>query len=121
MKIAAPTPPEMFFDVGGYFTVSTNHLGDFDRGDWTIRENVTVVKGTHELHFGGEAVRVKNHLVNTFSMAGEFEFFNQLTGDNLADFMLGNNIFGSIGQMIMAFAPSARAVSNKGICFVLSA
>ena len=89
MKIAAPTPPEMFFDVGGYFTVSTNHLGDFDRGDWTIRENVTVVKGTHELHFGGEAVRVKNHLVNTFSMAGEFEFFNQLTGDNLADFMLG--------------------------------
>jgi len=89
MKIAAPTPPEMFFDVGGYFTVATNHLGDFDRGDWTVRENVTVIKGAHEFHFGGEAVRVKNHLVNTFSMAGEFEFFNELSGNNLADFMLG--------------------------------
>jgi hypothetical protein len=48
-----------------------------------------VVKGSHELHFGGEAVRVKNHLVNTFLMAGYFAFSNNLSGDNIADFMLG--------------------------------
>jgi len=89
VNIAAPTPPEIALNVSGGFGVNTSHRGDFDRGDWTLRENVTVVKGSHELHFGGEAVRVKNHLINTFLMAGEFDFYNNLSGDNLADFMLG--------------------------------
>jgi hypothetical protein len=75
--------------VSGGFQVSTNHDGAFDRGDWTLRENATLVKGNHELHFGGEAVRVKNHLINGFLMSGEFYFYNQLSGDNAADFILG--------------------------------
>jgi hypothetical protein len=89
VSIAAPTPPEISLGVGGYFGVSTNHNGDFDRGDWNIREDVTKVVGPHELHFGGEAVRVRNDIVNTFSMAGEFDFDNQLSGNNLTDFVLG--------------------------------
>jgi len=89
VKIAAPTPPEIALDVSGGFSINTNHLGDFDRGDWTVRETVTKIVGSHEMHFGGEAVRVKNHLVNTFLMAGYFSFSNNLTGDNLADFTLG--------------------------------
>ena len=47
-------------------------------------------RGAHELHVGGEAVRVSNNLVNTFTMSGQFSFANQLTGNNLADFMLGD-------------------------------
>ena len=90
IKIAAPTPPELSVEVGGGFSIESNHLGDFDRGDWTIRENVTKIKGSHELHFGGEAVRVKNHLVNTFLMAGYYGFFDQLSNDNIADFVLGD-------------------------------
>jgi Carboxypeptidase regulatory-like domain/TonB dependent receptor len=92
-KIGAPTPPELSLDVSGGFSINTNHLGDFDRGDWTVRENVTAIRGAHELHFGGEAVRVKNHLVNTFLMAGYYGFFDQLSGDNLADFLLGQASF----------------------------
>ncbi|PYV44583.1 MAG: hypothetical protein DMG06_05900 [Acidobacteria bacterium] len=93
IKIAAPTPPELSVEVGGGFSIESNHLGDFDRGDWTIRENVTKIKGSHELHFGGEAVRVKNHLVNTFLMAGYYGFWDQLSNDNLADFVLGQSSF----------------------------
>ena len=89
VKIAAPTPPEIALNVDGGFGINTNHKGDFDRGDWTIRESVTIVHGSHEMHFGGEAVHVKNHLINTFLMAGEFDFFSNLSGDNLADFTLG--------------------------------
>jgi hypothetical protein len=89
VKIAAPTPPEISMDVTGGFSINTNHKGDFDRGDWTIRESATIVHGSHEMHFGGEAVRVKNHLINTFLMAGYFGFFNNLSGDNLADFTIG--------------------------------
>ena len=88
-KIAAPTPPELAMDVGGAFSINTNHNGNFDRGDWTLRENVTLVRGRHEIHLGGEGVRVKNDLVNTYAMAGYFNFGSNLTGDNLADFVLG--------------------------------
>ena len=89
IKIAAPTPPEMSVWVGSYFSFNTNHKGDFDRGEWTIRENVTLVKGSHELKFGGEFLHTKKHLVNTFTMSGEFDFYNNLSGDDLTDFFLG--------------------------------
>ena len=90
VNIAAPTPPELVVSVGGFFNVSTNHLGNFDRGDYTVREDVTMQRGSHEIHVGGEAVRVSNNLVNTFTMSGQFTFGNQLSGSNLSDFMLGD-------------------------------
>jgi hypothetical protein len=91
IKIAAPTPPELSLGVNGFFNFNTNHLGDFDRGDWTIHEDVTMQRGPHELHLGGDLVRPRNHLVNTFTMSGEFSFGNQLSGSNLTDFMLGHS------------------------------
>ena len=75
--------------VTGAFSINTNHLGDFDRGDFTIRENLTAVLGPHEMHVGGEIVRLSNHIINTFRMDGNFTFSGQLSGDGLADFMLG--------------------------------
>lgn len=90
VQIAAPTPPEMSLSVGGFFSFGTNHLGAFNRGDWTIREDVTLERGRHDIHLGGEAVRLKNHLTNEFTMSGEFSFGNQLSGSNLTDFMLGH-------------------------------
>ena len=77
--------------VTGAFSINTNHLGDFDRGDVTIREAVTKIQGAHELHFGGEAVRLSNHIINTFRMDGNFTFNGQLSGDGLADFMFGRS------------------------------
>jgi hypothetical protein len=86
---ALKAPPEIVMSVTGAFSISTNHLGDFDRGDFTIRENVTKIMGAHELHLGGEAVRISNHIINTFRMDGSFTFNGQLSGDGLADFLLG--------------------------------
>ena len=90
VQIAAPNPPEMSLDAGGFFSFGTNHKGDFGRGDWTVHEDVTWQRGSHELHFGGDIVRLKNHLVNEFTMSGEFGFDNQLSGSNLTDFFLGH-------------------------------
>lgn len=82
-------PPEIQMNVTGAFGINTNHLGDFDRGDFTIRENLTMIRGPHELHFGGEVVRLSNHITNTFRMDGNFNFNGQLSGDGVADFLLG--------------------------------
>lgn len=90
IQIAAPTPPEMSVGVSGFFGFNTNHLGVFDRGDYTIREDVTMQRGRHEIHVGGEVVRVSNTLVNTFRQSGGFSFSNQISGSNLSDFILGD-------------------------------
>jgi hypothetical protein len=82
-------PPELRFTVTGSFGVYTNHLGDFDRGDYTVRENVTKIQGSHEMHFGGEMVWLSNNNRNTNIMNGWTDFNGQLSGDGPADFMLG--------------------------------
>jgi hypothetical protein len=89
INIAATKPCELQVGVGGAFGVGTNHYGAFNRGDQTYREDVTYIKGTHELHLGGEALRVRAPMANTFQENGQFSFNNNLSGNNLADFMLG--------------------------------
>jgi carboxypeptidase family protein/TonB-dependent receptor-like protein len=89
IQIAAPTPPEIAMFVDGYFGVNTNHLGVFNRGDYSFREDVTVVHGAHEIHIGGEATHISNTLVNTYNMSGNFTFGSALSGSNLSDFLLG--------------------------------
>jgi len=57
--------------------------------DYTIREVVTKQYGSHEIRFGGEAVRLRNHITNTYQMSGSFTFSVQLSGEAVADFMMG--------------------------------
>jgi hypothetical protein len=89
VNIAAPTPPEISMSVNGFFNVGTNHLGIFNRGDYSIREDVTLEAGSHEIHVGGEALHISNELVNTYNMSGNFTFGGNLSGSNLSDFVLG--------------------------------
>ena len=75
--------------VTGLFSVASTHFGDFNRGDWTIRESVTKVKGAHQFIFGGEVVRLIQDITNTNTQSGSFSFGGRLSGSNLADFLLG--------------------------------
>ncbi len=104
IEIAGTTPCELVIGVGGGFSVSSNHYGAFNRGDSTYREDVTYIKGTHELHFGGEALRVRAPMANTFEENGEFYFNNNLSGNNMADFMLGQvSTFTQAGGLYLNF------------------
>jgi hypothetical protein len=89
MNVAQTKPAELSVFVNNYFSINTNHNGDFDRGDTTIRENVTLVRNRHELRFGGELVRLQNHLRNEYLQNANIGTLNALSGDNLADFTLG--------------------------------
>lgn len=89
VQIAAPNPPELSISVPGFFSVGTSHLGNFGRSDYTLREDVSWQRGAQEIHFGGEAVRLTNDLVNTFTMSGQYTFGNAFSGSNLADFLTG--------------------------------
>ncbi|HUS07987.1 MAG TPA: TonB-dependent receptor [Bryobacteraceae bacterium] len=76
-------------NVSGFFNAGSTHFGDFNRGDWRIREGVTVVRGSHELIVGGEVARLLQDIKNTNTQSGVFTFSNQLSGSNLVDFLLG--------------------------------
>lgn len=89
VNVASIKPCELVVQVGGGFSISSGHYGAFNRGDSTYREDVTYIKGTHEIHFGGEALRIRAPMANTFEQNGEFFFVNNYSGNNLADFMLG--------------------------------
>lgn len=82
-------PPALNLSVTDGFSIGTGHRGVFDRGDYTIREVVTWIRGNHDFRFGGEAVRVHNPINNTFQMMGNFTFNGQLTGNGIADYMVG--------------------------------
>jgi hypothetical protein len=81
--------PELVASVTSGFTINTNHYGEFNRGDYAFREVATKIIGRHEIKFGGEAIRVATNLTNTYQMSGNFSFSGQLSGNGLADFMLG--------------------------------
>jgi hypothetical protein len=88
-QIANATPPEIAISITGGFGITTNHFGIFDRDSYTFRENVTRIAGRHELHMGGQALRVTNTLINTYRQSGDYTFNGQLTGFGLADFVTG--------------------------------
>ncbi len=88
-KIANPAVPEIAVFINGGFNINTHHLGQFNRGDWVIREDVTKVAGRHEFHFGGEALHVYNNLTNQFGQSGNNSFNGSLSGTGLSDFIYG--------------------------------
>ncbi|CAN5494696.1 hypothetical protein BH10ACI4_BH10ACI4_31730 [soil metagenome] len=88
-KISQANPPELDVRITSGFTLSTNHPGIFNRGDLSVRESVTKIIGGHEIHVGGQALRVSNTIENTFLQSGRYTFNGQLTGNGLADFVTG--------------------------------
>jgi outer membrane receptor protein involved in Fe transport len=74
--------------VGGDFTLPGTPYGLWNRGDQSLREIATWVKGRHEVQFGGEILRVRLPMGNQYQESGVFDF-EGLTGSPLADLELG--------------------------------
>ncbi len=75
--------------IGGAFGLGGGNYGVWNRGDQAIREIATWNIGNHSIQFGGQAVRLTQPMGNTFQEGGTFQFTNDLTGNNIADFELG--------------------------------
>ncbi len=89
VNIAEPSSPTINVSVGGGFDISAGYFGSFVRRTQQFQENVTWVAGKHELHFGASYGYVTTPKQNQYGEGGSFGFTNNLSGDNIADFMLG--------------------------------
>jgi len=105
--IAQPTnfAPTLNVNVSGNFTVGEQAAtGNWDRGDQSLREIATLIKGTNEILFGGEIRRVRAPMGNSYQADGNFTFSNSLSGDNVADFVLGDvSSFTQAGGLYLNF------------------
>ncbi len=74
--------------VGGDIFLPGTPYGVWNRGDQSLREIATWMKGKHEVQFGGEILRVRLPMGNQYQESGVFDF-EGLSNSPLADFELG--------------------------------
>jgi hypothetical protein len=86
---AGASGPGFYLNVGGYFSANWDPLYRVPRGEYDISNNWTYIKGPHTMEFGGEIIFEQGVLEQVFLSQGSFSFSSQISGDNLADFMLG--------------------------------
>jgi hypothetical protein len=89
-KIAPSPSPQLTIFVNGFFDIIGPNVGAYNRGDQTLREVVTWIKGPSQLTFGGEMLRVVAPISNQYLEGAQYSFGGTFTGNNLADFMLGD-------------------------------
>lgn len=91
-KISQPTnfPATLNVNVDGEFSIGEQPSpGTWNHSDISLREILTMVRGKHELQVGGEWEHMNLPMGNSYQADGNYSFGGNLSGDNLADFMLG--------------------------------
>lgn len=74
----------------GFFTVGDNPAATFRRNNYTLADDMRLVKGNHTLGFGFHGEIAKVDVDNQFQQPGIFQFNSNSTVPNaLADFLLG--------------------------------
>jgi hypothetical protein len=82
--------------VSGYWSFGDNTTAKFPRENWTFSDRLSWVKGKHSISFGINIDKERSDIVNQYRTGGAFTFSGQITGNALADFMLGR--IGSMDQ-----------------------
>jgi hypothetical protein len=91
-NIAQPTnfPATLNVDVSGGFTVGDQPAtGTWDSSQISDREVLNYIKGKNEIQVGGEWEHIHMPMGNSYQADGNYSFGGNLSGDNLADFLLG--------------------------------
>ena len=89
--VYSPQPGYMGVSVTNGFNIGTGgtNPGYFNSDSFQIANDIDLVRGRHQLSFGGNWIRTKIETVNNRPTNGQFTFNGQATGLGLADFMLG--------------------------------
>lgn len=74
-----------YFSIGG----GSNAPATFARNQWQLADDVDLIRGSHHIVFGVEALRFQMDEVNISLGNGEWTFNGSLSNNALTDFMLG--------------------------------
>lgn len=88
--IAITTPAMVYISVSGAFLSRPGWNYDLHERDLQWADTATWMHGRHELKFGTEILRTTNSIKNMFRQQGMFTFNGSISGNAMADFMLGD-------------------------------
>ncbi|MGH9454629.1 MAG: TonB-dependent receptor domain-containing protein, partial [Terriglobia bacterium] len=88
--IAVPNPASVYLSVSGGVTARPGWQYDLHETDLQGSDTLTWIRGRHELKFGGEIIRTSNSIKNEFRQMGMFTFNGSISGNAMADYMLGD-------------------------------
>lgn len=89
-NIAVKNPASVYISVSGGFTARPGWQYDLHSADLQFADTATWIHGRHELKFGTEIIRTTNSIANDFRTMGQFTFNGSLSGNAMADFLLGD-------------------------------
>jgi hypothetical protein len=109
-----PLPPSSTLpaiNISGYFSVGTaRQYQKYLQGQtFSFQDSHSVILGRHTLKFGGEYRRGKDGNWGGYNTNGDFRFSGELTGNALADFLIGRPA--SYSQR----SPTAYEVTNYAL------
>jgi len=85
-----PSDPSISeIQANGFFNIGDNLFASFPRHGFEVNDRVNWAKGKHQVQFGGEVAFQDVKIRNEFRRAGHFQFNGSVTGNALADFVLG--------------------------------
>ena len=83
------SPGEMSYSVAGAFAVGGVNSGIFDTDSYQVSDDVTLVRGSHQLGVGFNVAYLKMDFLTNARSGGTWIVNGQSTGLGLADFVLG--------------------------------
>jgi hypothetical protein len=87
--IAVKDPASVYINVTGGFLSRPGWNYEKKDRDYHFSDTLTTIRGNHELKFGGEYMHLSNEIKNDFRTMGLFDFNGSITGNAMADLMLG--------------------------------
>ncbi len=90
-NVFSSDPNFLAISVGSRFSLycGTCNTAVFNTNTWSYADDVTLIRGRHQIMFGAEIIRTQFNGNNHYDLDGTYSFSQSFTGDNLADFMLG--------------------------------
>jgi len=82
--------------TGDWSRIGDELTAKFPRENWTFGDRVVWVKGQHSISIGFSIDKERSDIVNQYRTGAAFTFSGQITGNALADFLLGR--IGSMDQ-----------------------
>jgi len=85
------TPNYVFFSISGYFTAACQNCspGPWVTNTFQASDDVSLIRGKHQIAFGANWVHETLNSDGQFSVNGNFTFAGSVTGNGMADFLIG--------------------------------
>ena len=94
VNVYVPIPKLMLISVSNGFSIGGTPTlpGKYNTTSFQFADDMSIVRGAHQIGFGGEFVHQEFNSISNMGATGTFSFSGQVTGHGLADFLLGKSV-----------------------------